>query len=126
MKKRTLLETISDVERSSHHWSVFVLAFLALAIARNLLEGALGPKGSVGFVYFASPSALMVLDHFLFFYISLFLGFSIILSAPARERVGSSMKVMPPAWVIILIPPGLDYIITSGAAMRITYLLYLR
>ncbi len=126
VKRRKLLETISDVERSPHHWSVFVLAFLALAIARNLLEGALGPKGSIGFVYFSSPSALMVLDHFLFFYISLFLGFSVLLSALARERIGSVMKVMTPAWVIILIPPVMDYIITSGEGMRITYLLDLR
>ncbi len=126
VKKKTLLEAIREVERSPHHWSVFALAFLALVVARNLLEGALGPRGSIGFVYFSSPSALMVLDHFLFFYVSLFLGFSILLSALARERIGSVMKVMTPAWVIILIPPVLDYIITSGEGMRITYLLDLR
>ncbi len=126
MKKKTLLEAIREVERSPHHWSVFALAFLALVVARNLLEGALGPRGSIGFVYFSSPSALMVLDHFLLFYVSLFLSFSILLSALARERIGSVMKVMTPAWVIILIPPVLDYIITSGEGMRITYLLDLR
>jgi 4-hydroxybenzoate polyprenyltransferase/Flp pilus assembly protein TadD len=126
VRKRSIEDIITDAERAPYHWSVFVLAFLALVIARNLLEGALGPKGSIGFVYFSSPSALMVLDHFLFFYVSLFLGFSILLSALAQERIGSVMKVMTPAWVIILIPPVLDYIITSGEGMRITYLLDLR
>ena len=65
-------------------------------LARNLLEGALGPSGAIGFVYFSSPSALMVLDHFVFFYLSLFLTFSLILSVLARERVGRVMKVMTP------------------------------
>ncbi|MCD4689847.1 UbiA family prenyltransferase [bacterium] len=126
MRKRFLESIVTDAERAPYHWSVFALALLALIVARNLLEGALGPKGSVGFVYFSSPSALMVLDHFLFFYVSLFLGFYILLSALARERIASVMKVMTPAWIIILIPPLLDYIITSGEGMRITYLLDLR
>ncbi len=81
-----------------------------------------GPSGSVGFVHFASPSALMVLDHFLFFYVSVFLAISIVLAALARERVGRVMKVMTPAWVLVLIPPFLDHLLTGGHGTRITYL----
>ncbi len=126
MTRPKLREALERVERSPHHWGLFLLAFLAFVVTRNLLEGALGPTGSIGFVYFTSPSALMVLDHFLLFYVSLFLGFSILLSALSGERIGAVMKVMTPAWAIILIPPIFDYIVTSGEGMRISYLLDLR
>ncbi len=121
-----LHNAIERVERSPHHWGLFLLTFVAFVVTRNLLEGALGPTGSIGFVYFSSPSALMVLDHFLLFYVSLFLGFSILLSILTGERVGAVMKVMTPAWAIILIPPVFDYIVTSGEGVRISYLLDLR
>jgi len=121
-----LHDAVERVERSPYHWGLFLLAFLAFVVTRNLLEGALGPRGSIGFVYFSSPSALMVLDHFLLFYVSLFLGFSILLSSLTGERIGGVMKVMTPAWAIILIPPIFDYIVTSGEGMRISYLLDLR
>ncbi len=126
MVSSRLHDAVERVERSPSHWGLFLLAFLAFVVTRNLLEGALGPRGSIGFVYFSSPSALMVLDHFLLFYVSLFLSFSILLSSLTGERIGAVMKVMTPAWAIILIPPVFDYIVTSGEGMRISYLLDLR
>ncbi|MBD3349591.1 MAG: tetratricopeptide repeat protein [Candidatus Eisenbacteria bacterium] len=112
---------IERLENAPHHWGYAVLTFLGVVIARNLLEGALGPKGALGFTYFASGSALMVLDHFLLFYVTLFLGFSLLLSLLARERIGRVMKVATPAWALVLIPPFLDYLISGGEGIRITY-----
>lgn len=120
--RKGLPAVIEGLERSPLHPAYWALAFLALVTLRNLLEGALGPSGSVGFVYFASPSALMVLDHFLFFYVSVFLAISIVLAALTRERVGRVMKVMTPAWVLVLIPPFLDHVLTGGHGAKITYL----
>ncbi len=123
---RDLTGIIEDAERSTLPWGYVAATFLAMVFARNLLEGALGPSGVVGFVYFASPSSLMVLDHFALFYTSLFLSFALILSALTRERVGAVMRVMTPAWALLLLPPVLDYVLTSGQGMKITYLLELR
>lgn len=120
--KRALKDRIGDLERSTLPWGVWVATFVAFVVARNLLEGALGPKGSIGFVYFSSRSALMVLDHFLFFYVSLFLSFALLLSALAGESVGRVMKVMTPAWGLVLIPPVVDRILLPGGGMRITYI----
>lgn len=120
--RKGLAAVIEELERSPLHPAYWALAFLALVTLRNLLEGALGPSGSVGFVYFASPSALMVLDHFLFFYVSVFLAIAIVLAALTRERVGRVMKVMTPAWVLVLIPPFLDHLLTGGHGANITYL----
>ena len=124
--KRTLTDIITDAERSSLPWGYVAVTFIALVLTRNLLEGALGPKGVIGFVYFTSPSTLMVLDHFILFYTSLFLSFALVLSTLARERVGAVMRVMTPAWALLLLPPVLDYIITSGEGIKITYVLDLR
>ncbi|MCK4548330.1 MAG: UbiA family prenyltransferase [Candidatus Eisenbacteria sp.] len=123
MARRSISSLISDLENSPLHWGCYAATFIGLVIARNLIEGALGPDRILGFTYFASPSALMVLDHFLFFYVSLFLGFSILLSVLIRERIGRVMKVMTPAWALILIPPVLDFILTAGSGVRITYVL---
>jgi len=117
-----LLAAVTALERSPLHPAYWALAFVALVTLRNLLEGALGPTGSVGFVYHASPSALMVLDHFLFFYASVFLAVALVLAALARERVGSVMKVMTPAWALVLLPPFLDHLLTGGHGATITYL----
>ena len=124
--RRTLAGIIEDTERSPLPWGYVAVTFLALVVARNLLEGALGPKGAIGFVYFTSPSSLMVLDHFLFFYVSLFLSFSLLLSALARERIGRVMRVMTAAWALVLLPPFLDYLLTSGEGTKIAYVLDLR
>ena len=121
MRKR-LSAIIEGLERSPLHPAYWALTFVALVTLRNLLEGALGPSGSIGFVHFPSPSALMVLDHFLFFYLSLFLALSIVLAALSRERIGRVMKVMTPAWVLILVPPFLDHLLTGGQGAKITYL----
>ncbi|MCK4409597.1 MAG: hypothetical protein KAW67_05900, partial [Candidatus Eisenbacteria sp.] len=124
--KRNLTTAIEDAERSRLPWGYLLITFLALVLARNLLEGALGPNGSIGFVHFSSPSALMVLDHFVFFYGSLYLSFALVLSVLTRERIGRVMRVVTPAWALLLIPPVLDYILTGGEGMEITYVLELR
>ncbi|MFH1689662.1 MAG: tetratricopeptide repeat protein [Candidatus Eisenbacteria bacterium] len=123
---RNLTGIIEDAERSPLPWGYVAATFLAMVLARNLLEGALGPNGAIGFVYFTSPSSLMVLDHFALFYTSLFLSFALILSALTRERVGAVIRVMTPAWALLLLPPVLDYMLTSGEGMKITYVLDLR
>lgn len=124
--RRTLTSTIEDLERSPLPWGYWLVTFLAIVLTRNLLEGALGPEGTIGFVYFTSPSALMALDHFVFFYVSLFLSISLLLSALARERLGRVVKIVTPAWLLLLIPPVLDYILSSGEGVKIAYVLELR
>ncbi len=114
---------IERLETSKVPWGYWLATFLGLVVARNLLEGALGPGRVLGFSYFASPSALMVLDHFQLFYASLFLALALILSSLSRERPGPVMKVMTPAWLLILLPPVLDFLVTAGQGMRITYIL---
>ncbi len=118
---RGFTRLVDELEGAPLHWGYSLATFLGIVLVRNLLEGALGPKGALGFSYFASPSALMVLDHFAFFYVTLFLAFAILLSALARRPVGAVMKVMTPAWLLILIPPFLDYLVSSGHGIRITY-----
>ena len=126
MRPRGVDSAIAALETSSLPWGYWLATFLGIVIARNLLEGAFGPDRILGFVYQMSPSALMVLDHFLFFYASVFLSIAIVLSVLARESIGRVARVMTPAFAIILIPPALDYLLTSGQGVRITYVLELR
>ena len=53
--KKTLGTIIHEAERSRLPWGYLAATFLAMVLARNLLEGALGPNGAIGFVYFSSP-----------------------------------------------------------------------
>jgi 4-hydroxybenzoate polyprenyltransferase/Tfp pilus assembly protein PilF len=124
--RRRFHDIISGLEHSEVHWGAWAATFVGLVIARNLLEGALGPERVLGFTFFASPSALMVLDHFLLFYVSVFLGLSIALSLLAKEAVGRVMRVMTPAWALILIPPILDFAVTGGEGVSLSYLVDLR
>jgi len=112
---------IERLETQPLHWGYTAATFFAIVIVRNIIEGALGPTGAIGFTYFSSSSAMMVLDHFVLFYTTLFLAFSLLLSCLARERVGRVMKVATPAWLLVLIPPVLDYLISGGAGIKITY-----
>ena len=124
---RTTFRTlIDDLEDSTVHWSAWLATFVGIVIVRNLLEGALGPEGVLGFTYFTSPSALMVLDHFLLFYVSVFLGFAVLLSLLARVEIARVMRVITPAWVLILIPPILDYALSGGEGVGLSYLVDLR
>jgi 4-hydroxybenzoate polyprenyltransferase/Tfp pilus assembly protein PilF len=123
---RSFRSLIDDLEGSTIHWSAWLATFVGIVIVRNLLEGALGPEGALGFTYFASPSALMVLDHFLLFYVTVFLGFSIALSLIARTEIARVMRVITPAWALILIPPILDYLLTGGEGVSLSYLVDLR
>jgi len=116
-----LAEFLERLEAARLHWGCSAATFLGLVVVRNILEGALGPRGAIGFTYFTSSSALMVLDHFVLFYAALFLGFSLLLSLLARESIGKVMKVVTPAWALILIPPFLDYLVSGGEGIRITY-----
>ena len=123
MTRKGLSGAIAELEDSTLPWPCWPVTFLSLVVGRNLLEGALGPGRELGFTHFAAPSALMALDHFVLFYVSLFLSFSVLLSVLARERISRVMKVVTPAWVLVLIPPFLDYLVTSGEGRRITYVL---
>ncbi len=118
---RGFTRLVDDLESAPSHWGYSLATFLGVVVMRNLLEGALGPKGALGFTYFSSPSALMVLDHFVFFYVTLFLAISILLSSMARRPIGAVMKVMTPAWLLLLIPPFLDYLVSAGQGIKITY-----
>ncbi len=123
MEGRRLPAFIAGLENSAVPWGYWVATFLGLVTARNLIEGAFGPGRVLGFTFFTSPSALMVLDHFLFFYVSVFLALSLVISAIARESVGRVMKAMTPAWAIVLLPPLIDFLVTGGEGTRITYVL---
>jgi 4-hydroxybenzoate polyprenyltransferase/tetratricopeptide (TPR) repeat protein len=124
--KRTLATTIERLETSPSHWAWYFVTFLAVVAARNLLEGALGPTGELGFTYAAGSSALMVLDHFLLFYASVFLAFSILLSTVTGRPISRVMRAVTPAWTLILLPPLLDYLLTGGEGVHITYVADLR
>jgi len=117
--------TIERLETSTLHWSWLLVTWLSFIVLRNLLEGVLGPSHAIGFTYFASQSALMVLDHFVLFYASVFLSITVILSALTGERAGRVMRAMVPAWIIVLIPPFVDFLVTFGEGYRISYILSL-
>jgi 4-hydroxybenzoate polyprenyltransferase/predicted negative regulator of RcsB-dependent stress response len=122
---KRLTSAIRAVETSSVHWSCWPATFVAFVVIRNLIESALGPSRVFGFAHSAPYSALMVLDHFMLFYASVFLSIAVVLSALSRESVGRVMRVMTPAWALVLIPPALDFLITGGRGTHISYVLSL-
>jgi 4-hydroxybenzoate polyprenyltransferase/tetratricopeptide (TPR) repeat protein len=120
--KGRLTSLIANLESSPLHPAWWVVTFVAVVATRNIIEGALGPSGSLGYSYFPAASALMVLDHFLFFYATLFLAFAIVLAGLTREAIGRVMKPLAVAWVVILLPPFVDFVLTHGEGAKITYI----
>jgi len=120
-----LSSTIQTLETSRLHWSYWAATFVAFVVLRNLLESAFGPERVIGFAHRAPLSALMVFDHFLLFYVSVFLSLAIILSMFSGERIGRVMRVMTPAWALVLIPPPTDFLLSGGEGTHISYVLTL-
>lgn len=116
---------IDRLETSTLPWPWLLATWLSFIVLRNLLEGVLGPSHSIGFTYFASQSALMVLDHFVLFYASVFMAVTLILSSLTGERIDRVIRVSVPVWIIVLLPPLVDFLLTFGEGYRISYILSL-
>lgn len=123
MPRERLSATVDRLETSTPRWPWLLVTWLTFIALRNLIEGVLGPSHAIGFTYFESQSALMVLDHFVLFYASIFLTLTLVLSALTGEKADRVVRVMVPAWGIVLLPPVIDFIWTSGAGYHISYVL---
>ncbi len=126
MLKERLAATVERLETSELRWPWLLATWLSFIVLRNLMEGVLGPSHAIGFTYFASQSALMVLDHFVLFYASVFLSITLLLSALTGERADRIIRASIPAWIIVLIPPLFDFLVTFGEGYRISYILSLQ
>lgn len=126
MLKERLAATVERLETSELRWPWLLVTWLSFIVLRNLMEGVLGPSRAIGFTYFASQSALMVLDHFVLFYASVFLTITLLLSALTGERVDRVIRASIPAWIIVLIPPLFDFLVTFGEGYHISYILSLQ
>ena len=126
MLKERLASSVERLETSELRWPWLLVTWLSFVVLRNLIEGVLGPSHAIGFTYFASQSALMVLDHFVLFYASVLLSITLLLSALTGERPDRVIRASIPAWIIILIPPLFDFLVTFGEGYRISYILSLQ
>ena len=125
MLRDRLQRAIRAVEVSTLHWSYWIGTFVAFVVIRNVVESALGPDRVFGFAHAGPSSAAMVLDHFVLFYASVFLSIALLLSALSGERIVRVMRVMSPAWALVLIPPVVDFLVTGGEGTHISYVLSL-
>jgi len=124
--RERLARTVERLETSELRWPWLLVTWLSFIVLRNLIEGVLGPSHAIGFTYFASQSALMVLDHFVLFYACVFLSITLLLSVLTGERVDRIIRASIPVWIIILIPPLFDFLVTFGEGYRISYILSLQ
>ncbi|MFH1680601.1 MAG: UbiA family prenyltransferase [Candidatus Eisenbacteria bacterium] len=112
---------VHSVENSGPGVFAGVLVFLALVLLRNILEGVFENSRFIGFVPDAGVSALMVLDHFAIFYAALFVSLGLALSAATGFPLGRVFRVLLAGWVLILLPPIVDALVSGGRGYAITY-----
>ncbi len=123
MQRTGLAAAVERLEMSGRPWPWLLVSWLAFVLLRNIIEGALGPTHMIGFTPLAAESSLMVLDHFVLFYASVFLSITLVLSLLTGERADRVVRASIPAWIIVLLPPLLDFLVTSGAGYHISYVL---
>lgn len=95
-------EEVKRIEQSPLSVSLFCALFLAIALARTSLELFLVDGDAAPEAYF----------HYTMFYMAVFLAVAVILSVISGERVGRTSKAVLFAFLIILLPPIIDFLLS--------------
>lgn len=103
---------IKNLENSKAPFIYFVLTFFFITILRNFIE-----KFSTGI-----PISLDLFSHFNLSYIFLALALIILFHFVTKEKINKISKVVFPCFLILLITPIVDLIVSGGKGYKITYI----
>lgn len=119
-RARSLIESY---ENKSFSFAIGFLGLTVIALARNYLESALEDRQILGFFSLPVSSFLLFFNHFYLFWIGLFIWMVLVLSWISGEKIEKVGRVVEAAFVVILIPPLIDIVMSRGTGYRIIYLL---
>jgi 4-hydroxybenzoate polyprenyltransferase len=113
MKIISIIEKrIRSIEESKIPFIYFICTFCSAVILRNLLESF-----STG-----TPVSFDTFTHFSLFYICLALTFILLFSSVLGQRAEKAARIILPSFLILILPPIVDLIISSGQGYSMTYL----
>lgn len=102
---------VSWLENSKKPFHFFLLVFFAAVFLRNLLEVL-----STG-----APMTIGSFVHYSFSYICIALAFILVFWLAVREQVNRIAKVVLPSFLVLLLAPLLDLVLTTGKGNAISY-----
>jgi len=109
-----LAKIISSLESSECPFIYFVVTFFSAVTLRNLVEIA-----STRYSFEKCGSAFY---HYYLFYVIVALGITLIASILTRENIEKVARVILPCFIILLVAPILDLVITMGKGTVLNYL----
>ncbi len=98
-----LIDTVESMPITLGRW---LLILAAIIVVRHFLEQV---SGQLKTIYFLS-----YFIHYPLAYLAPMLGLSVVLALMARERIERVTRLMLFAWLLTLLPPLLDLLLTSG------------
>lgn len=103
---------INSLESSKISMIYFALTFFFAVTVRNLLET------------FSSNTSILMGEflHYYLFYASLALVLVLLMHFATKEKVGKIVKVVLPSFLIVTLPPVLDFIISLGRGFHMAYM----
>ncbi len=107
-------KTVRRIEGIRAPFVLWVGAFFGITFARNILES-----------FLEQPHELIRFEWFFVHYplagISLVLAYALVLIFLAKERIQKIGKVLVAVWLIVLVAPVLDFMISGGQGYGLTY-----
>src|SRR3990172_10358949 len=99
-----------------------VFSLIAIVLLRIFFESALEGGQILGLSSVPLHSFYMFFNHFIFFYLSLFLWFLLWIHLITRERLDKIAKVVLFSFFVLFIPPFVDYLISKGRGYHLSSL----
>jgi 4-hydroxybenzoate polyprenyltransferase/Flp pilus assembly protein TadD len=116
-----ILKLINRVENQKTRWFSILLTLFSIILLRNFLEGILEEAHTITLLEDIYRSLLTNFVHFLFFYLSLFLSFIVVLTLLTKEKIEKVTRVVVTFSPILLVPPIVDFFISKGAGLNLSY-----
>jgi len=95
---------------------------LAWIVLRNLLEGVLERPGMLGFDWREDVSLAMMVLHFPFFYLALFLFLSLWIHLTSGRPMARVVRAVSLAYAVLLLAPVIDGVVSGGPGYDLRYL----
>ncbi len=110
---RIIKQVINDLENSKAPFFYFILTFVFIITLRNFIEP------------FSSHNAisLWIVIHFSLFYLAFAVSLILLLYAFTKTTVIKIAKVVFPGFIVIILAPLLDLLLSKGKGWQMTYLL---
>ena len=113
---KRIREIVKNMEEAQLGIGYYVLTFVFITFLRNFLEMLSIDEGIMDFLF-------EMIFHYSFFYIAILFSFILLFRVVLGVSIDKLYKIMVPGFMILLLPPLTDLVMTAGMGFQMTYIL---